>query len=89
MPVPTPAAQLARGFAMGTADIVPGVSGGTVALVLGIYERLVRNIHTGAQALRALDATPLLPLLDAGDREAFQSELAALESQLARVQELQ
>ena len=39
---------------MGTADIVPGVSGGTVALVLGIYERLVRNIHTGAQALRAL-----------------------------------
>jgi putative membrane protein len=30
------------------------VSGGTVALVLGIYERLVRNIHTGAQALRAL-----------------------------------
>jgi putative membrane protein len=29
---------------MGTADIVPGVSGGTVALVLGIYERLVTAI---------------------------------------------
>ena len=29
---------------MGTADIVPGVSGGTVALVLGIYERLVAAI---------------------------------------------
>lgn len=39
---------------MGAADIVPGVSGGTVALVLGIYERLIRNVHTGAQALRAL-----------------------------------
>ena len=39
---------------MGTADIVPGVSGGTVALVLGIYERLIRNVHTGAQVLRAL-----------------------------------
>ena len=39
---------------MGAADIVPGVSGGTVALVLGIYERLIRNVHAGAQALRAL-----------------------------------
>jgi putative membrane protein len=37
---------------MGAADIVPGVSGGTVALVLGIYERLIRNVHTGAQALK-------------------------------------
>lgn len=30
-----------RGFLMGGADIIPGVSGGTVALILGIYERLV------------------------------------------------
>lgn len=36
--------QVARGFFMGGADIVPGVSGGTVALVLGIYERLVTAI---------------------------------------------
>ncbi len=39
---------------MGAADIVPGVSGGTVALVLGIYERLIENVHTGAQALKAV-----------------------------------
>ncbi len=39
---------------MGAADIVPGVSGGTVALVLGIYERLIHNVHTGAQALKGL-----------------------------------
>ena len=39
---------------MGSADIVPGVSGGTVALVLGIYERLIDNIHRGASALRSL-----------------------------------
>ncbi len=39
---------------MGAADIVPGVSGGTVALVLGIYERLISNVHTGAQSLKAL-----------------------------------
>ncbi len=29
---------------MGCADVVPGVSGGTVALILGIYERLVSAI---------------------------------------------
>ena len=46
--------NLIRGFLMGSADIVPGVSGGTVALVLGIYERLVRSIRTGAGALGAL-----------------------------------
>ena len=40
-----------RGFLMGSADVVPGVSGGTVALVLGIYERLVHAIRTGAAAL--------------------------------------
>ena len=39
------------GFLMGSADVVPGVSGGTVALVLGIYERLVHAIRTGASAL--------------------------------------
>ncbi|WCO67252.1 DUF368 domain-containing protein [Iamia majanohamensis] len=44
-------AMVARGFAMGAADVVPGVSGGTVALVLGIYERLVTNIRTGASVL--------------------------------------
>ena len=36
---------------MGTADLVPGVSGGTIALVLGIYERLVRSIKEGSSAL--------------------------------------
>lgn len=37
-------ANLLRGFLMGGADIIPGVSGGTVALILGIYERLVGAI---------------------------------------------
>jgi len=31
---------------MGTADIVPGVSGGTIALITGIYERLVHAISS-------------------------------------------
>lgn len=33
-----------RGVLMGAADIVPGVSGGTVALLLGIYPRLLAAI---------------------------------------------
>ena len=36
---------------MGAADIVPGVSGGTIALVFGIYHRLVEAIQTGSTAL--------------------------------------
>lgn len=32
------------GFLMGAADIVPGVSGGTMALIVGVYERLVTAI---------------------------------------------
>jgi putative membrane protein len=36
---------IARGFAMGSSDIVPGVSGGTMALILGIYEELINSIR--------------------------------------------
>jgi len=35
----------ARGFCMGAADVVPGVSGGTMAFILGIYPRLVAAIR--------------------------------------------
>ena len=30
-----------KGFAMGAANVIPGVSGGTIALITGIFERLV------------------------------------------------
>ena len=33
-----------RGIAMGAADLVPGVSGGTIALITGIYGRLITAI---------------------------------------------
>ena len=39
---------------MGAADIVPGVSGGTIALVLGIYQRLIDAIRDGSRALGTL-----------------------------------
>ncbi len=30
-----------KGVAMGAADIIPGVSGGTIAFITGIYEELI------------------------------------------------
>lgn len=35
-----------KGFLMGSADIVPGVSGGTMALITGIYDRLIFAIKS-------------------------------------------
>jgi putative membrane protein len=35
-----------KGMAMGAADIVPGVSGGTIALIAGIYERLINALSS-------------------------------------------
>lgn len=35
-----------RGIGMGAADIVPGVSGGTVAFITGIYEELLDSIQS-------------------------------------------
>ena len=31
---------------MGAADIIPGISGGTVALITGIYEKLLKSINS-------------------------------------------
>ncbi|MCY4325939.1 MAG: DUF368 domain-containing protein [Betaproteobacteria bacterium] len=38
-------AVVLRGFAIGLADLVPGVSGGTVAFITGIYARLINALH--------------------------------------------
>ena len=45
-----------KGCAMGMADVVPGVSGGTIAFISGIYEELLNSI-------RSVDATALRLLL--------------------------
>jgi putative membrane protein len=34
-----------NGFCMALADSVPGVSGGTVAFIMGFYDRFIRSIH--------------------------------------------
>lgn len=52
------------GFAMGSADVVPGVSGGTMAVALGIYARLLAAITSidvpAVRALLRLDVTTVL-----------------------------
>ncbi|MEZ5030766.1 MAG: DUF368 domain-containing protein [Saprospiraceae bacterium] len=40
-----------RGMAMGMAEVVPGVSGGTIAFITGIYERLLEAIKSFSPAL--------------------------------------
>ena len=46
-----------RGIAMGAADIVPGVSGGTIALITGIYDRLLTALASAdGRLLRCLVA---------------------------------
>ncbi len=65
-----------RGLCMGAADVIPGVSGGTIALVTGIYDelvgtiaavdrRLVRALVRGrlVEVLHRVNAPFLVPLL--------------------------
>lgn len=71
-----PVAVFLRGMAMGAADVVPGVSGGTIAFITGIYFRLLEAINAAVPAFfkhllrgdvsgfwRAIDGTFLIALL--------------------------
>ena len=70
--------RFAQGLLMGGADIIPGVSGGTMALIVGIYKDLIGAIGDGFSAvltlvrgrpreawamLRAIDWALLAPLV--------------------------
>jgi len=56
----------AKGFCMGAADVVPGVSGGTMAFILGIYEELI-------DAIKSFDLRSLRLLLTFRARAFFDS----------------
>ena len=44
-----------KGMGMGAADVVPGVSGGTIAFIAGIYDELIDSIKSvNLTALRLL-----------------------------------
>ena len=55
-----------KGLAMGAADVVPGVSGGTIALITHIYERLIKAIDN-------VSLTLVLQLLGRNRKAAWQS----------------
>jgi len=64
-----------KGVAMGAADAVPGVSGGTIALITGIYERLI-------EAITAADPRVLGAVLrprDAAARTRVRETLVAMQ----------
>ena len=64
-----------KGLAMGAADAVPGVSGGTIALITGIYERLI-------QALTAVNfstATEMLGSVKQLDTEGLKEKLVEID----------
>lgn len=63
-----------KGYLMGMADIIPGVSGGTMALITGIYERLIRSI-------RDIDFK-FIPHFFKGEREAARKNFMAIDFQL-------
>ena len=44
-----------KGFIMGIANVIPGVSGGTLALTLGIYERFIKAISHFFSNLKETD----------------------------------
>lgn len=48
---------VARGLAMGVAEVIPGVSGGTIAFITGIYEELIQSIKAvGPEAVNGWKA---------------------------------
>lgn len=58
----TYAIHLVKGFLIGIANIIPGVSGGTFALILGIFDRLVQAIKSFDLALiRSLSGALIRP----------------------------
>jgi putative membrane protein len=55
-----------KGFLMGSADIIPGVSGGTMALITGIYDRLIN-------AVRSVDRKVISSVFRLRIRELFEN----------------
>lgn len=51
-------ADVVRGVLMGLAELVPGVSGGTIALITGVYERIIDSANHVVTAFRKLITGP-------------------------------
>jgi putative membrane protein len=71
------ARDILYGIIVGVANIIPGVSGGTMALVLGFYERLIGAINSisGATVISCIRALTL----NKEHRDAFREEFVRIE----------
>jgi putative membrane protein len=88
-----------RGIGMGAADAVPGVSGGTIALITGIYERLIgavtaiepdrlRQILSGVHTENRPEAIEALREIDTGFLLALGAGIATAVVTILRVVEI-
>jgi putative membrane protein len=67
----TLASRLIRGALIGVAEIIPGVSGGTIALIVGVYQSL---IGAAARSVRAFTL-----MFSTGGRRAIPRELSGIQ----------
>ena len=70
--------DILKGAVIGVANIIPGVSGGTMALVLGIYERLIDAIHN--ISLNTITATLGLVRLNKPAFARFKEEMIRIDA---------
>jgi putative membrane protein len=69
-----------KGCAMGVADVIPGVSGGTLALILGIYERLIGSLKN-VSVKAVTDILKSLPALGSKNgRKEFMRAIEAVDA---------
>ena len=73
-----------RGFCMALADSVPGVSGGTVAFLLGFYDRFIGSLDDLFHGARAARFAAVRFLLKLGAGWAIGFGLSALADQFLR-----
>ena len=66
--------DLGRGFLIGLTELVPGVSGSTIALIVGLYTQLLRSAHHVVEAGKSL--------LRGGGWSGFRRELAQVDWRL-------
>ena len=72
-----------NGFCMALADSVPGVSGGTVAFIMGFYDRFIGSIHDLAFGKMKEKGNTVVPL-----QVYFSGSLVKVEIGLAKGKKL-
>ncbi|WDE95506.1 DUF368 domain-containing protein [Lentisphaera profundi] len=70
-----------KGMLMGTADVVPGISGGTLALIVGIYERLINALKNLSPQIIYKLLRSLFFCIQKQGRENFVQEFKKIDGQ--------